>query len=75
MDLERYEKCLCVEQVGGFTKEIIEFPVDSIVLFKDGWVRCSEPFKDLVLTLEAVSVGVLEVWSMNNQHRRPHFCF
>ena len=49
--------------------------MDSIVLFKDRRVRCSEPFKDWVLSPEAVCVGVLEVWSMNNEHRRPHFCF
>ena len=35
--------------------------MDFIVLVKDGWVRCSEPFKNLVLSLEAVCVGVLEV--------------
>ena len=58
-----------------FTKEVIEFFLDSIVLFKDGWMRYGEPFKNLVLNPEEVGVRVLEVWSMDNEHRRPHFCF
>ena len=58
-----------------FTKEVIEFFLDSIVLFKDGWMRCGEPFKNLVLSPEEVGVRVLEVWAMDNEHIRPHFCF
>ena len=76
MDLGRCEKCFCVEQVGGLVhKENYRVPCGLYRLVQGWMVRCSEPFKDSVLSPEAVCVGVLEVWSINNEQRRPHFCF
>ena len=63
------------QQGKHIAQELIHFPDQHIskrqlqqflgiinYIRKDGWVRCSEPFKDLVLSPEVVCVGVLEVY-------------
>ena len=59
--------------VVQLTKLVVQGGLDFIV--NDSWVRCGKPFIYLVLSAKEICIWMLEVWPVNNEHRRPHFYF
>ena len=49
-------------------KENLKVFLDAIVLFKDHWVWCCEPFEHLVLSPKRVGVWMLEIWPVDSEH-------
>ena len=49
-------------------KEILKVFLDVIVLFKDCWQWCCEPFEHLILSPKRVGVWMLEIWPVDNEH-------